>query len=137
MRMERVVGAAVLLLALLVLIGCGETASEVTGKVTVDGQPVAKGTIAFYPADGKGKTSGGDITDGTYTVSVPRGTMKVAITKPKVVRTKKLYPDDPKSKEVEVTEESLPPKYSDPEKTELRLDVTGGKVEKNWELTSK
>jgi hypothetical protein len=38
------------------------------GHVSVDGEPLAHGTIAFLPADGKGPTAGGIVKDGQYEV---------------------------------------------------------------------
>jgi hypothetical protein len=137
MRIERCIRLAGFFVVVLILAGCGQAMSEVSGKVTVDGTPIDEGTISFYPADKKSQPAGGKIKDGMYSVQVPRGAMKVVISKPKVTGHKKLYPDDPKSKEYPVTKEDLPPKYSDREKTELKLDVTGGSQEKNWELSSK
>jgi hypothetical protein len=138
MERARAFFAAWFLVAVLGLLGCGDSKTgEVSGKVTVDGVPIEEGAIAFSPMDGKSKTAGGKIKDGTYSVAVPTGAMKVTISKPKITGYKKLYPDDPKSEKYPVTEEALPPKYADSDKTELRLDVTGGKMQKDWELKTK
>ena len=74
--------------------GGGPPSGGVTGKVTVDGQPVTGGSIRFYPvsADSKSKASGGVIgPDGSYavpdaplgacTVTVDTGATKGAATK--------------------------------------------------------
>lgn len=62
-----------------VLAGCG-AANPVTGAVTYDGQPVAKGSITFVPADGKGPSSGGAIENGRYSIEdVPPGEKIVQI----------------------------------------------------------
>lgn len=45
-----------------------ETAS-VSGRIVLDGQPVANGTIAFLPTDGKGPTAGAVVADGAYEVA--------------------------------------------------------------------
>src|SRR5260370_28111548 len=55
-----------LLLALLVG-ACGRT-WVVSGEVTYEGQPVNDGTITFLPADGKGPSAGGPITQGKFEV---------------------------------------------------------------------
>lgn len=58
--------AAVVLVA---LTGCGGRPQGMArGRVTVDGEPLAHGTIAFLPADGKGPTAGGIVKDGQYEV---------------------------------------------------------------------
>lgn len=59
--------AALAVLCVVLLSGCGKE-SRVTGEVTYDGAPVAKGTITFLPADGKGVPVGGPIVDGKYAV---------------------------------------------------------------------
>ncbi len=61
------------------LVGCGGSKTTITGKVTIDGQPLPAGRIAFVP--GKGGTGvGADIKDGQYTVEkVPYGNVKVTV----------------------------------------------------------
>jgi hypothetical protein len=121
--------------ALLALPGCGDSSvGRVSGKVTVDTQLVEEGTIAFYPEDGKTRTSGGPIKKGIYSVEVPVGTMLVRISMPKIVGKKKLY-NTPDSLERNLTAEALPARYNT--ETELRLEVTPGTVTKDWELSSK
>jgi len=63
----------------LALSGCGgSNRVAVKGKVTLDGTPLEKGYIAFYPEDGQGGTIGGNIIDGEYTIpDVPLGKKKV------------------------------------------------------------
>ncbi len=129
MRMARIfsfVGFIVLLL------GCGDGMGQVTGTVTFNGTPIEKGSISFYPVDGKAVTTGGKIKDGAYSVRVPIGEMQVKISMGKITGHKKLY-DGPNSPVQPLTEEALPAKYN--QDTELRLDVTPGKVEKNFELS--
>jgi hypothetical protein len=122
------------LLSLVALIGCTDASmSEVAGKVTVDGQAIGKGVIAFYPVDGK-KEEGGAIVDGIYKVRVPVGLAKVTISMPKVVGTKKLY-GKKDSPEYPYSKEALPEKYN--LKSELMLDVPIGGIEKDWQLSSK
>lgn len=119
----------------LLFVGCqGERTADVTGTVTVDDKPLEKGSIAFVPADLKGQTAGGPITDGKYAVKVGLGTMKVEIRYPKVVGKKKDY-DAPGGKFYDTYDESLPEKYHN--ETELKLDVQAGKNEKDWILTTK
>jgi hypothetical protein len=61
-----------LALVLLAPVGCGRSGPEmarVTGKVTYQGKPVPKGTIAFIPVAGTGRNATGAIApDGTYTL---------------------------------------------------------------------
>ncbi len=60
--------------------------------------------------------------------------MKVEITSPKVVGTKKIY-DTPDSPVMPVTEEGLPARYNTA--TELKLTVQPGENKKDWQLESK
>lgn len=136
MGIERAAVSAVLLAALLILSGCadGPPMGEVSGNVTIDGKPVDKGAIKFEPEDGKTPTAGGEISEGFYLVRVPVGPMKVSISAPKVVGKKPIY-NTPNSPEMPITVEALPARYN--EKTELRLDVKPGKIEKHYDLQSK
>ena len=87
---------------LLVLSGCGASSDNlpreaVSGSVTIEGQPLAKGTIQFAPTSDKLPTTAtAGINDGKY--SIPRaeglvpGTYKVAITSfDEVAETKSLH----------------------------------------------
>ena len=65
--------------------GCSSDGSEVevTGKVTLDGQPVGSGNqsvIRFEPTDGKGKAAEGFVDKGEYKVRIQPGMYKVSIT---------------------------------------------------------
>ncbi len=116
--------------------GCSKpsTTGEVTGLVTVDGEPAEMGAIGFFSVNGKSPTTGGDIQAGRYTVQVPFGEMKVEIRVPKVVGQQKIY-DTPGSKMQPIMEEVLPEKHND--RTELRIDVQPGTNEHDFSLESK
>lgn len=116
--------------------GCSNnsTTAEVSGSVTVDGEPAENGSIGFFPVDGKSPTSGGVIHAGRYLAQVPFGEAKVEIRISKVVGQKKLY-DTPDSKMKSIMAEMLPEKYND--QTELRIDVQPGTNEQDFDLESK
>ena len=131
--MNRFLG--IFLLAVLLAPGCSSNAdSVVTGSVTVDGKPADHGAITFFPTDGKARTAGTQIISGKYTGHVPVGVQKVEIHLPKVIGRKKLYntPDSPLE---DITDESLPARYSS--QTELQLEVKTGINEKDFNLTTK
>ena len=136
MRNWQAFAAVPCMAGLLMLAGCGDsTICEVSGKVTFDGQLIEDGVISFYPVDGKGTTAGDFIKKGAYSVKkVPVGLMTVKISMGKVVGMKKLY-DKPDSPQYPMSEEALPAKYNDDSK--LTLEVTPGRMQKDWELTSK
>src|SRR5688572_4854006 len=62
-----------------VLAGCsgskynGDKRYPLAGEVTVEGQPVDLGSISFIPEGGKGRATGGTITDGKYAVPEEKG----------------------------------------------------------------
>jgi hypothetical protein len=64
---------------LVVAVGCGKPVGDVTGKVTVKGQPLEYGTVTFLASDGTGYQ--GEIQpNGTYSIKgVPVGTAKIAV----------------------------------------------------------
>jgi hypothetical protein len=124
-----------LLLCLLAAAGCDRSATRVTGKVTVDGTPLADGAVRFIPLDGKAPTAGGTIEDGEYSVdNAPVTTVRVEITAPKVVGKRKAY-DTPDSPTIDVIKESLPEKYN--LKSELKRELTRGENELNFDLKTK
>src|SRR5262245_4914570 len=68
--------------ALLLSAGCGaDSGATLSGSVTYEGTPVAKGSITLTPSDGKGPIAGGEIKEGKYGISglVP-GKKQVQIT---------------------------------------------------------
>jgi hypothetical protein len=89
-----------------------ESAGEVEtgdprGKVTIDGEPVLKGKVTFYPEVGDPIEA--DIKGGSYAATdVPAGTVRVTV----IGQTDK--------------GERLPPRYAEKERTPLRLRVRKG-----------
>ena len=122
--------------ALVLLAGCGANdTSQVSGTVLVDGQPLANGTIQFYPLDGKGRTGGGGIKDGKYEVVAGVGEMKVVINGTKVVGKIKQY-DTNDSPTVDDVRELLPEKYN--KQSELKAALkSGANTDVNFDLKSK
>ena len=62
-------------LLLLLLTGCGGIQrGAVEGQVSLDGQPIPKGSIFFRPTgETKGMTAGGEIIDGRYKLPADKG----------------------------------------------------------------
>lgn len=119
----------------LFVLGCsdGPKMADVSGVVKVNGQPAEKGSVTFFPLDGKGPTAGTDIgPGGKYAARVPVGSHKVEVRVPKVVGKKALYGKDGPFRDV--LEEALPEKYNN--QSELKLDVTGTTT-KDWDLPPK
>jgi hypothetical protein len=153
---------AVAALALLTLSGCGRTGT-VTGKVTLDGQPLKAGTVAFSSADGKKRTSSAPITDGQFTLTkVPTGpgtftvnTSEVSDYLEKTERaahppgTEKMKPAERQQiqqtfqKELTPDMEKrfkgaqlVPPKYANPKTSGLTFTVQSGSQNHDLPLTS-
>jgi len=142
--------------ALMTVLGCGDDGLprrySVSGTVTYLGKPVASGTITFHPADQKGHSAGGTVTDGKFNLSslgnedgaVP-GHYKVTVAsqkqslrdgadpKLKLMLEKAQatggVPIPPQVKKQLKTEHLVPEKYARPETTDLTADV---KEQSNW-----
>jgi hypothetical protein len=71
-------GTSLLILAA-ALAGCGGEdnpwpRAAVSGQVTLDGQPLASGTITFFPSGAtKGPAAGGEIIDGKFSIPAHEG----------------------------------------------------------------
>lgn len=136
MTSRRLTGAA-LLAALLALAGCSSAPPEgdVSGTITIDGQPSPEGTyITFTPSDGIRSPQGAEVKEGKYAIRVPVGATRVAVRAAKKVSERKAY-DAPNSPMVPKMLDILPKKYN--EETTLTYDVVAGKQEKSWELSTK
>ncbi len=115
----------------------GEKRLSLSGKVTLDGQPVDGGSISFIPANPKKKVSGGDIVKGEYKVPEAKG----AHTGPHRVEIhwyrptgKKIVDTDMGGTKDEVME-AIPPKFH--VQSTLNAEVAEGKTTFDFELTSK
>jgi hypothetical protein len=121
-----------LFLALICSTGCGSKDSNVSGEVTLNGQPLKQGIIRFVPVDGKTQTADAQIVEGKFSATVPAGEKRIEISAPKVVGKKKMI-DEPGAKEVEEVAELLPERYN--VKSELKMNVESGKQQKQFALT--
>ena len=139
--MNRIVTLGCTLVAV-VATGCGrrdytgERRFPLSGKITVDGQPLEHGLICFYPK-GNGQVSGGPITKGAYSIPEEKGAnagpYKVEIhwTKPTGKRVR-----DPYGEEImDEYKEGLPDKYH--KNSELTADVSAKRTKFDFELKAK
>ncbi|MBX6314854.1 MAG: hypothetical protein IRY99_18335 [Isosphaeraceae bacterium] len=137
-------GLAFAVLVALAVAGCGGSSSDslprepVSGKVTLDGQPLAEGTIQFLPASegqGMATASGGMIKDGSY--SVPRDTGPVPGTyKVMIFSSGGGKAEAEPGKGVTLPKELIPPQYN--AQTTLTAEVKkGGDNTFNFDLKSK
>ncbi len=100
------------------------------GKVTLDGKPLGRATIAFQPKT-KGRESGATTdADGNYELKYSHDFPGAGIGE-NIVRISTQRSNDPRT-------ETLPPKYSNPQKTTLHYDVKPGNNDNvNFDLQSK
>jgi hypothetical protein len=119
----------------------GEQRFPISGQVTVDGQPLEMGVIAFVPqggGDGPGRVAGSPIRDGRYSVPEEKGptaaTYKVQIHWNK--RTGKKIPNPFDRQElIDELTEGLPAKYH--QQSELTAEVSADKTTFDFELSTK
>jgi hypothetical protein len=65
-------------LVAVLIVGCGDGGDldrvAVSGKVTLDGQPLARGSIQFAPRDGDSRAAAfGEVVDGSYSIPAANG----------------------------------------------------------------
>jgi len=122
-------------LLLVTLAGCGGKAN-VTGTVTLDGEPVASGAIAFIKTEGEPVREGGAvITNGSFRTEVPPGKYKLELTGSKVTGRRVQKGFDGKDETIETTGELFPDRYNT--KTELVEDIKAGGKPLKLDLKSK
>ncbi len=121
-------------LVLVTVVGCGEQqdsypSARVTGRVTVDGEAIAEGSINFYPKrSGQGPTVAADIVDGVYTAEqVPLGDVLVQFMATR--ETGRMIPGS--GTDVPEVLSIIPTKYQ----SGVELSITGDS-EHDFELTS-
>ena len=123
------------------MVGCGSGGSgraAVTGKVTLQGEPVANGVIAFVPTDGtRGPSSGAKIENGEFTVPGDKGPMpgtylvRINASRP-TGRKVEAGPPAPPGTMVDDLAEYIPPQYN--ANTTLKRDIKSGTNQLNFEL---
>ena len=147
MRLKRSIFAGLVATSFLALCGCGDSTSDVSGKVTYQGKPLKGGSITFVAQ--RGSVSGSIKEDGSYSIAkVPTGDVKIcvdteALNPGKKSKAPKITPpagqsapegtygggDDPTKKYMKI-----PEKYASPDTTDLTVKVESGKLEHNLEL---
>jgi hypothetical protein len=109
--------------------GCGKTGTElapVTGRITLDGQPLGNADILFQPAGSKPPSSGRADADGRYQLVYKRGVMGGVIGSNTVRIT--ISPD------VVANPPNIPARYNT--ESELTKEVKSGPNEFNFDLTT-
>lgn len=123
-------------------IGCDEqsfkASSSATGTVTLDGQPLARGTLSFLPMSGAGSSAFAVIeSDGTFTVNTSAGTAGLEPGDYRVVVGYELEPIADAEGKLIVLINPIPAKYRDEDKSPLKVTVSPeGASDVKIELTS-
>jgi hypothetical protein len=130
--------AALLPLALL-LAGCGRGKGTVSGKVTLNGEPIPWGRITFLSQVGDKTPHSSRIVNGKYTINdCPAGPVKIAVEsiEAKAVDTSKVPPKMlERSRQAGAVEPPaevvgkhlpIPARYADPDKSGLDYTVESG-----------
>lgn len=124
-----------------ILVGCGGVSDApvtypVSGKVTLDGEPLAEGNIIFRDAADKAASAAGKIENGEFSFEAVAGKKVVVITATREIPGKTVVGGAPGEPSVPAIEQYLPATYN--EKTTLEADVSAsGANEFSFELKSK
>ena len=126
--MRRLIAGSILIPTLCILMaGCsGSGLKQVSGQVTLDGQPLDRGTISFRPADGKGPSAETVIEKGSYTAQVAAGAKQVQIQAFKVVGQKHASDLDPASPMID---DIQPIVYKLPQPLTAKIESNNQKVD--------
>ena len=119
------------------MVGCkpDDGLCSVEGAVTLDGQPLADGTINIGPMVGQpGTAVGGKIVNGVYKVRASEGEMIVTIRSQKAETIENPTEDDIAHGVTERMVEQIPARYN--QQSELKMTVNKGKNTVNFDLTS-
>jgi hypothetical protein len=116
--------------------GCGPKKNEfpVTGKISVAGEPIPYGAIAFYAVDGATPVGGGTIKDGVYTANVPPGEKKITVTGNKITGQAPMDASMPGSPMVDQREDVVPAIYGQQSTTPLKATISGETKDLNFDL---
>lgn len=125
------------------LLGCREAGpprGKVSGQVTLDGAPLALGSILFVPIEGnQGVAAGGQIVDGKYSLTgdegVSLGANRVEIRSLRKSGRKEQKPFAPQGEMVEVDEEAVADSFNTA--STLRADVKAGSQTLDFTVTSR
>lgn len=126
------------LLCVTMLGGCqSDPYQPMSGTVTVDGEPLKKGVITFYP-QGEGTTVGGEIIDGQFALDKERGASpgKYRVEINAFRPTGRTEFDIDLNQPVDIEMQYLPARYNN--KSTLEVEVLDGQPnEYTFELATK
>ena len=129
-----------LCMLLLLSVGCGgdSNVGQVQGIISLDGEPLKRALVCFYPTDGRASVGQTD-EEGHYELQYIKNVKGAVVGPHKVtISTYINKDDDPATSEFggKGREETMPPKYLDRRKTELSTTIESGSNTVNFDLTS-
>jgi hypothetical protein len=116
------------------LVGCGGNSNigKVTGKVTLDGQPVSDATVVFSPTKGGSPSNARTDSQGVYTLSYTRSEKGAEIGQHQVRITTFQHADADSEPPILAVPEKIPAKYNS--QSELKVNVESGDNTHDFEL---
>jgi hypothetical protein len=135
---------ALFVLPLLLAVGCGgpHKVARVSGRVTLDGKPLANAAVVFQPIAGKGKVDpgpgSGGFTDaeGRYTLTLTGKNTRGAVVGKHKVQITLVPPETSSADDQAKPVRQLPAQYN--RRTKLEYDVPAGGTDKaDFPLTSR
>ncbi len=129
--------ASGLCLAAFALVGCGESRKEVevTGEITINGNPLPEGSITFVASSGDAQTGGGIVKDGKYLAFVSPGPKVVLVVGHEIAGEEPLYQGVPDSPTRQILKTLTPIVYNAAKTSPLKAEISGKTEGLNFELT--
>ena len=118
--------------------GSGPEMGNVTGRITLDGNPVVQATICFHPSDGRAASAGISDANGKYTLLFSESRKGAMIGEHKVTIST-FRPETTGDREGEfnpAVQESIPAKFTSPNTTDLIREVKKGRQVFDFDLSS-
>lgn len=137
MKTKKTIPFILCLLLSITIMACSNTPSDqpelgtVSGKITMDGAPLAKASVRFYPESGRASAGNTD-EEGNYELVFIRDTIGAIPGKHSVKISTLDEANDPFGSQ---NSETVPTKYN--KKTTLEATVEEGENTINFDLTSK
>ena len=120
----KVVSVLLVAQGLVTVAGCGESRTPLSGSVTLDGEPVGQGSVAFYALAGEAQNVAAAIENGKYEIPADRrpasGPYRVEINWPKP--TGKQVPSADPGFMLDETREAIPPKFNPDSELEVQIE---------------
>ena len=113
--------------AMVITIGCGRPQTTVKGTVTLDGKPLPKAIVQFWPERGNASTAVA-VTDAQGRFATPLQPVPFRMTVvAQVVDGKRVNPENPSGPMIDNYKDIVPALFMNAEKTPLRVEPVADK----------